>query len=183
MGVQTYPKAMVKMGLNHGKTYPGIASAIKNFRFFSFGASCEPEGTVMRLGARWNAKGIDEALKEAFDLTDQVWVTEFGSDACVQRWGRPGFEVDEEAQAEYLRQLTDRIHNYSIENSKEIKGIFCWTDLSRFEWNEGHECRMALINPIVDENRKMTGWTETPGSRHLAEFYRPEVAQAGGQTA
>ncbi|MBI3236125.1 MAG: family 1 glycosylhydrolase [Chlamydiales bacterium] len=184
LGVQVYPKAMLKMGFNGGKTYPGDVNAIQNFRFLSFGASCEPGGTVTRLGPRWKAEGIDEALDEAFALTDQVWITEFGSDARIQRWGDPDFAFDDAAQAQYLEQLTQRIHNYSIENSKQIQGVFCWSDLRRqMEWDNGHECRMALIDTIVDENRRLVDWGETPASRHLAEFYRQEEAQQDGRIA
>lgn len=179
LGVQAYPKAMVKMGLNHGQTYPGLPASIKNLPFFSFGSSCEPGGTVMRFGPRWKAAGIDEALDEAFALTDQIYITEYGSDARVHKWGKPGFELDDEAQKNYLQQLTERIRNYSARTFRAIKGIFCWSDLRRqMEWENGHDCRLAIVEPIVDENRQMTGWNQTPASQYLAGVYHQEAAPA-----
>lgn len=172
LGVQAYPMAMFKMGLNHGETYPGLASAINNLPFFSFGASCEPGGTVMRFGPRWKAEKINEILDDAFALTDQVYISEYGSDAQVHKWGRPGFERDDEAQANFLRQLTEQIRNYSLRTFREIKGIFCWSDLRRqMEWENGHECKLGIIDPLVDENRRMTGWTGTPASQYLRGVY------------
>jgi hypothetical protein len=179
IGVQAYPQAMFKMGLNHGQTYPGLPSAIQNLPFFTFGSTAEPGGTVMRFGPRWRAEAIEEILDEAFALTDQIFITEYGSDACVHKWGRPGFELDDGAQSDYLRQLTEKIRDYSARTRKEIKGIFCWSDLrSQMEWENGHECRLAILDPVVDKNRKMTGWKETPASRYLASVYGQEKVQA-----
>lgn len=176
LGVQAYPKPMVKMGLNRGQTYPGLPSSIKNLPFFSFGSSCEPGGTVMRFGPRHKAEGMDEILDEAFALTDEVYITEFGSDARVQKWGRPGFELDRQAQADYLQQLIDRIRAYCTRTGREIKGIFCWSDLSpQLEWENGLECHLPLLEATVDPNRRMTGFTETPASRVLKEAYAVPV--------
>lgn len=172
LGVQAYPQPMMKMGRNYGEVYPGLPSAIQNFPLFSFGSTCEPGGTVMRFGPRWKAEKMEEILDDAFALTDQVFITEFGSDAKVQKWGKPGFELDNEAQADYLKQLTERIQDYSIRHRKEIKGIFCWSDLRRqMEWENGFDCKLPLIEPTVDENRRMTGWKPTPGSEYLKEVY------------
>lgn len=179
LGVQAYPKPMVKMGLNHGQTYPGLPEAIKNLPLFSFGSTCEPGGTVMRFGPRWKAEGMDEILDDAFALTDQVYITEYGSDARVHKWGKPGFEFDDKAQANYLKQLTERIRDYSARTFREIKGIFCWSDLRRqMEWENGHDCRLAIIEPVVNENRWMTGWNPTPASQYLKNVYRQEAPQA-----
>lgn len=132
-----------------------------------------PGGTVMRLGSRWCAESMDEILDEAFALTDQIYITEYGSDARVFQWGKLGFEFHDEAQADYLKQLTERIQNYSIQHRREIKGMFCWSDLRRqMEWENGFECRMALIDPIVDANRRLVGWRDTPASSYLAEAYQ-----------
>jgi beta-glucosidase/6-phospho-beta-glucosidase/beta-galactosidase len=179
LGVQAYPQPMVKMGLNHGEVYPGLSSAIKNLPFFSVGATCEPEGTVMRFGPRWKAERMDEILDDAFVLTNQVYITEYGSDACVQKWSQPGFNFDDAAQAMYLRQLTERIRDYSARTFREIKGIFCWSDLRRqMEWDNGLDCRLGIVEPVVDELRHMIGWNSTPASRYLAEVYHQEAAQA-----
>ncbi len=172
LGVQAYPKPMLKMGRNYGKVYPGLPSAIKNFPFLSFGSSCELGGTVMRFGPRWKSSAIDTILDEAFALTDQVYITEYGSDANVQKWGSPGFVQDDAAQAEYLRRLTERIRDYGERTLREIRGVFCWSDLRRqMEWENGFECMLALIEPVVDRNRRMIGWSGTSASRYLADVY------------
>lgn len=179
LGVQAYPKPMLKMGLNHGQTYPGFSEAVKNLPFFSFGATCEPGGTVMRFGPRWKADAIDEILDEAFALTDQIYITEYGSDAQVHKWGKPRLELDNAAQADYLRQLTERIRDYSEKTLREIKGIFCWSDLRRqMEWEGGFDCKLAIIEPVVDNNRRMTHWKATPASRYLSEVYEQKTAQS-----
>lgn len=179
LGVQAYPKPMVKMGLNHGQIYPGLPEAIKNISLFSFGSTCEPGGTVMRFGPRWRAEGMDEILDDAFALTDQIYITEYGSDARIHKWGRPDFEFDDEAQKNYLRQLTERIRDYSARTQRAIKGIFYWSDLRRqMEWENGLECRLAIIEPIVDQNRRMTQWHPTPASQYLKEVYQEASAKA-----
>jgi hypothetical protein len=173
LGVQAYPQPMVKMGLNHGQNYPG--SAIQKRGPFSFGSSCEPGGTIMRFGPRWKSVAMDKILDEAFALTDQVAITEYGSDACIQKWGQSKFKIDDEAQAIYLQQLTEKIRDYSARTFREIKGIFCWSDLRRqLEWENGHVCQLGIVEPIVDENRSMTGWKETPASQYLATVYGQE---------
>lgn len=173
LGVQAYPKPMVKAGLNHGEVYPGLASAIKNLPLFSFGSTCEPEGTVMRFGPRWNAKAIREFLDDAFALTKNVYITEFGSDARVHKWGSPGFEKDDVAQAKYLKQLIEEIQGYTETSGREIKGIFAWSDLRRqLEWENGFECVLGQLEAIVDEKRRLVGWTKTPASEVLKEAYQ-----------
>jgi beta-glucosidase/6-phospho-beta-glucosidase/beta-galactosidase len=175
LGVQAYPQPMIKMGLNHNQTYPGL---VQNLPLFTFGSTAEPGGTVMRFGPRWRAEAIDKILDEAFTLTDQIYITEYGSDANVHKWGRPRFELDDEAQANYLRQLTEKIRNYSARTRREIKGLFCWSDLRRqMEWENGHECRLGILDPVVDKNRKMTGWHPTPASQYLADVYDRQDAQ------
>lgn len=165
LGVQAYPKPMLKMGLNQGQTYPGH---IKNLPFFSFGATCEPNGTVMRFGPRWKAEGMIEALDEAFALTPNVFITEFGSDAVVQKWGQPSYSIDNIAQAQYLQALIQQIRDYP----KDIQGIFCWSDLRRqLEWENGHECQIALVEPIINESRKLVTFTQTPAAQYLSESY------------
>ncbi len=172
IGVQAYPKPMLKMGLNHGQTYPGPPSAIKNLPFFSFGSSCEPGGTVMRFGPRWHAEGINEALDDAFAITPNVFITEFGSDAMVQRWGQPSFALNNEAQAQYLRALTEQIHQYCLTNLRQIQGLFCWSDLRRqLEWENGFDCQLALIEPTVDNHRRLQSFTQTPAAQYLSEAY------------
>jgi beta-glucosidase/6-phospho-beta-glucosidase/beta-galactosidase len=184
LGVQAYPKPMIKMGLNHGETYPGLPSAVKNLPFFTFGSTCEPEGTVMRFGPRWKAESMDEILDEAFALTDQVYITEYGSDSNIQKWGDPGFGWNDAAQAEYLQLLTERIRNYSARTFREIQGIFCWSDLRRqIEWENGFECRMGVLDPIVDAQRGMIGWCATPASQYLAALYRQDKAGDEPRTA
>ena len=184
LGVQAYPKPMVKMGFNHGETYPGLPEGIKNLPLFSFGATCEKGGTIMRFGPRWKAEGMNEILDDAFALTDQIYITEYGSDAKVMKWGKPSFEIDLEAQADYLRQLTEAIQNYSAKTGREIKGIFCWSDFSRqMEWENGHDCRLGTIEPVVDQNRRITGWKQTPASQFLAEVYGGEATQERGRIA
>lgn len=179
LGVQAYPKAMVKMGLNYGQKHPCVPGSFQN-SMFTFGSSCESGGSVMRFGPRWKAEGMDEILDEAFALTDQIYITEYGSDARVYQWGRPGFEFNDAAQADYLKQLTERIENYSTRHRREIKGIFCWSDLRRqMEWENGLECRLATITPVIDKNRRMTGWHPTPASQYLAGVYRQEEQQVG----
>ncbi len=178
LGVQAYPNPMIKMGLNYGKTYPGLTSVIKNLPFFSFGSTCEQGGTVMRFGPRWKAEAMDKILDEAFALTNQVYITEYGSDSRIQKWGCGGFEQDDQAQSNYLKQLTERVRDYSARTLREIKGIFCWSDLRRqMEWENGFECKLAIVEPIVDKNRRMTGWIQTPASRYLAEVYDQKSKQ------
>ncbi len=173
LGVQAYPKPMLKLGLNHGRTYPGHKTAIQNLPLFSFGASCEPGGTVMRFGPRWRAEEIENILDEAFELTDQVYITEYGSDAMIHKWGKPDFEHDPASQAYYLKELTEKIEDYSKKRFREIKGIFCWSDLTRqLEWENGHECRLGIIDPIIDANRSLTGWNPTPASEYLKNVYK-----------
>ena len=180
LGVQAYPQPMIKMGLNHGQTYPGLAAAIKNLPFFSFGSTCEPGGTVMRFGPRWKAEAMDDILDDAFALTDQVFITEYGSDSKVHKWGNPRFELDNAAQANYLRQLTERIRNYSARTFREIKGIFCWSDLRRqMEWENGLDCKLAIVKPVLDKNRRMIGWNETPASQYLASVYGQDAKLSG----
>jgi beta-glucosidase/6-phospho-beta-glucosidase/beta-galactosidase len=170
LGLQAYPKAQFKMGLNNGESYPGT---VVNLGPFTFGSTCEPGGAVMKFGPRWNASGMDECLDEAFALTDQVFITEYGSDASVQKWDEPGFAFNDEAQANYLKQLTERIQSYCAKNFKTIEGIFCWSDLRRqLEWENGHKCRLAVIEPVVDDNRLMTGWMATSASKYLAGLYK-----------
>lgn len=185
LGVQAYPKAMVKMGWNRGQPYPGNAPhSIKNFclfnRFgFSFGASCEPGGTVMRFGPRHRAEGMEEILDDAFALTNEICITEYGSDGKVQIWGRPGFELNNEVQANYLRQLTERIRDYCARTFRTVKGIFAWSDLRRqMEWENGLECTLGMIDPVIDEQRRMINWNSTPAADYLREAYRPAVLGA-----
>ncbi|MBF8262937.1 MAG: beta-glucosidase [Parachlamydiales bacterium] len=182
IGVQAYPMPMVKVGLTRGQTYPGI-EGIRN-RFFTMGATCEPGGVLMRFGPRWRASGMDEILDEAFELKAPVYITEYGSDAKIQKWGNSRFKIDDEAQAYYLQQLTERIRDYSLRTSREIKGLFCWSDLRRqLEWENGHECKLGIVEPIVNEKRQMIGWTPTPASKYLANAYRPEEASSCSLTA
>lgn len=179
LGVQAYPMAMMKMGLNHGETYPGLPTSIKNLPFFSFGSSCEPGGTVMRFGPRCKPERMDDILDDAFALTKEVFITEFGSDAMVQKWGEKEFSVQDAAQAEYLRNLVDRIRNYSARTGREIKGLFCWSDLRRqLEWENGHECRLGIVDPIVDKMRRMIGYVSTFSSQYLAKAYKQEETPA-----
>ncbi|MGB7977962.1 MAG: family 1 glycosylhydrolase [Chlamydiales bacterium] len=173
LGVQAYPKVMMKMGFNHGKTYPGGASA-QHVGPFVFGASCEPGGTVMRFGPRWKAERIDEILDEAFALTPNVSITEYGSDAMVHHWEEPGFRQDDVAQGQYLQQLTERIRDYCARTGRKLGALFCWSDLRRqLEWENGHACKLGIIDPVVDKDRKMTGWTSTPASKYLTAAFDP----------
>ncbi len=176
LGVQAYPKPMVKMGLNHGETYPGLPASIKNLPLFSFGSSCEPGGTVMRFGPRWKAEGMDEILDDAFDLTDQVYITEYGSDAKVQKWGDPTFTLDDQAQKQYLQLLTERIRDYSLRTFREIKGIFCWSDLrQQMEWENGFDCKLGVIeqkrHPVI---RCLNGWNQTAAAQYIASVFKKE---------
>lgn len=169
LGVQAYPKPMLKMGLNHNQAYPG---AVKNLPLFSFGSSCEPGGTVMRFGPRWKAEGINEALDEAFNLTPNVFITEFGSDAIIQKWGQPSFNLDNDAQAQYLQALIQQIHQYTLSTFREIQGLFCWSDLRRqLEWENGLECQLALIEPITCDSRRLVSFTQTPAAQYLEKAY------------
>jgi len=178
LGVQAYPKPLIKMGLNRGQKFPCGPGSFQN-SLFTFGSSCEPGGSVMRFGPRHRAEGIDEILDEAFALTDQIYITEYGSDARIYQWGRPGFEFNDAAQADYLRQLTERIQNYSARHHREIKGLFCWSDLKQqMEWENGLECRLGTIDPTLDKNRRLTGWNGTPASRYLAEVFREKEESA-----
>jgi hypothetical protein len=138
LGVQAYPQVLLKMGCNWGKKYPGHPGAIKNFPLFSFGVTCQPGGTVMRLGARWHAEAFDQVLDQAFSLTDDVGISEYGSDAWVHRWGEEGFVYDDAAQADYFRQQTERIRDYCARTGRSLSTLITWSDLSKqLEWNEG----------------------------------------------
>ena len=132
----------------------------------------------MWFGPRLYAEGMDEILDEAFALTDQIYITEYGADARVHQWSGLDFEFNDAIQADYLKQLTERIQNYSARHRREIKGIFCWSDLRRqMEWENGLECRLATIDPIVDGNRRMIGWNPTPASKYLAKVYKQQERQ------
>ncbi len=134
----------------------------------------------MRFGPRWKAEAMDEILDDAFALTDQVFITEYGSDAKVHKWGKPGFELDDAAQVNYLRQLTERIRNYSVRTFREIKGIFCWSDLRRqMEWENGFDCKLAIVKPVLNKNRRMINWNETPASQYLASVYGQDAKLSG----
>lgn len=127
----------------------------------------------MRFGPRWKAEGIEEILDEAFALTPEIYITEYGSDAKVQKWGEPRFKLNDQAQAEYLQQLTEHIQQYCIKRSRPIKGLFCWSDLRiQLEWENGHECQLGMINPIINERRQMIGWNSTPASKYLKGAYQ-----------
>lgn len=161
------------MGLNYGETYPGHETAVKNLPLFTFGATCEPGGTVMRFAPRWKADEIDSILDEAFALTDEVFITEYGSDATIQRWGESTFKLDGEAQANYLQQLTERIERYCQENHRSIKGLFCWSDLRpQMEWDNGFECKLGTIDPILDGKRRMIGWKTHPAADYLKTVFQ-----------
>ena len=175
LGVQAYPKPMVKMGLNHGEIFPGLPETIKNFFLFSFGSTCEPGGTVMRFGPRWKAEAMDEILDDAYALTDEVYITEFGSDASIQKWHQKEFNEDDKAQADYLKQLVERIHDYSTRTLRTIKGIFCWSDLRRqMEWENGLEVKLGIIKAKVNEHRQIIEWEPTFASKYLANIYKNE---------
>jgi hypothetical protein len=165
---------MIKMGLNHGQIYPGLPSATKNLPFFTFGSTCEPGGTVMRFGPRWNAAKIDTILTEAIEVAPpcEVFVSEYGSDARVQKWGGKDFVLDQAAQAHYLQQLTERIQNYCLRTGQKLGGLFCWSDLDRqMEWDNGHACRLATVKTRVNADRQMVGWESTPASSYLAGVF------------
>ncbi len=183
LGVQAYPKAMIKMGMNHGQQYPCAPGSFQN-SMFTFGAVCEEGGTLMRFGPRWKAEAIDEILDEAYALTDEVYITEYGSDARVFQWNRKGFELNEAAQAENLRQLTERIKNYVLTRGRTLKGIFAWSDLTQqMEWENGQECQLALIHPVRNALRQLVDWIPIPGSRYLAWVYGGEAAPANQEIA
>jgi beta-glucosidase/6-phospho-beta-glucosidase/beta-galactosidase len=172
LGVQAYPKAMVKMGLNQEPKPPcGHGSAQTSTS--TFGSSCEPGGSIMRFGPRWKAEAMDEILDEAFAITDNVSITEYGSDANVWQSGKPGFAFNDQAQASYLQKLTERVQQYCTKHCKKIGALFCWSDLRRqLEWENGHECKLATIDAIVDKTRRLTGWKETPASKYLASVFK-----------
>lgn len=178
LGVQAYPKPMLKMGLNSGRRPPTAPGASQN-SWATFGSSCGPGEAVMWFGPRWKAEGMDEILDEAFTLTDDVCITEYGSDANVHEYGRPGFAYNDEAQARYLKELTERIRDYSLKNKRQIQGLYCWSDLRRqMEWENGFKCRLALIDPEVDPvTRRLIGWRDTPASRYIAGVYGEGVLQ------
>lgn len=174
LGLQAYPKPMLRMGLTYGERVPCIPGSFQN-SMFVFGASCEMGNRLMRLGPRCSSQSMDDFLDEAFALTDQVYVTEYGVDARVCRWESGGFALDDEHQADYLNELTRRIKEYTARTGREIKGIFCWSDLRRqLEWENGMESQLAIIDPIMNKDRKMIGWRGTLASRYLAEAYATE---------
>ncbi len=181
LGVQAYPKSMIKMGMNHGQQYPCAPGSFQN-SMFTFGTVCEEGGTLMRFGPRWKAEAIDEILDEAYDLTDEVSITEYGSDARVSQWDGEGFELNERAQANNLQQLTERIKNYVLTRGRTLKGIFAWSDLTQqMEWENGQECQLALIHPVRNELRQLVDWISTLGSSYLAQGYGGKAAPAANQ--
>ena len=136
----------------------------------------------MRFGPRWKAEAIDEILDEAYDLTDEVSITEYGSDARVSQWDGEGFELNERAQANNLQQLTERIKNYVLTRGRTLKGIFAWSDLTQqMEWENGQECQLALIHPVRNELRQLVDWISTLGSSYLAQGYGGKAAPAANQ--
>jgi beta-glucosidase/6-phospho-beta-glucosidase/beta-galactosidase len=179
LGAQLYPAPMLKMGLNHGHTYPGLPSAVHNFPFFTFGSTCEPGGTVMRFGPRWNSKAMKEFLDDAFALTKKVFITETGSDANVWEDGDSDFNQNDAAQAEYLKELIGEIHHYVATTGREIQGIYVWSDLRRqMEWENGKAVLLGVIETIIDEFRRMIGYEDTEASAYLAEVYRAAEQEA-----
>jgi beta-glucosidase/6-phospho-beta-glucosidase/beta-galactosidase len=174
LGVQAYPKALLKIGLNNGQTYPGSSSSIQNFPLVSCGATCEEGGVLSRFGPRLNPTAIEQILDEAFALTRRVAITEFGSDAQLWHWGDFGFQRDEETQARHLRALLDNIEAYCRRKGVSLEGLFCWSDLIRqLEWELGHQSQLGLIHPEVNAARQMMGWRPTRASQELATTYRP----------
>lgn len=132
----------------------------------------------MRFGPRWKSSAMDEILDEAFKISDQIFITEYGSDASIQKNGSNQFVFDDVAQQKYLQELTERIENYCKQNKKQIQGIFCWSDLRRqMEWENGFVCRLALVDAFVDENRKFISWKKTQASQYLASIYEQKSVQ------
>jgi hypothetical protein len=173
LGVQAYPAPMVKMGRNHGHIYPGLPSAIHNQPFFSFGGSCEPGGTLTRLGTRWRAEALDEYLDEAYAITKNVCITEIGSSRRIQKWGSPRFEDDDEAQAAYLQQLIQRVAGYCEKRERKLLEFYIWSDLRRqMEWDSGLDCVVALIDPEINPiTRQMIGWKSSRASEYVAKVF------------
>ncbi len=172
IGVQAYPEPMLKMGLNHGRAYPGAPWAITNLPFFSFGSTCKPGGAVMRFGPGWNAEAMDRILDDAFALTDQVCITEFGSDAAVCFKGSE-FHVDEEAQKNYLEQLVNRVRDYCHRTSRSVQSLFNWSDLDeQLEWENGLQCKLGTIQRVVDAARRLVGWKTSPASDYMRGVFQ-----------
>ncbi len=171
LGVQAYPKPLIKMGRNNGKPYPGLPSAIKNFPFFSFGASCNPEGHVTSLGPCGDEpEAIYRYLDEAFALTPRVSITEFGHDANIQKWGSAHFAVNRPLQAAYIERFIDAVKRYCTTREVKLDSIFAWSDLSRLEWERGvDECKLALVEPTLNENRQLIDWTLTTAANYLKD--------------
>lgn len=171
LGVQAYPKPLLKMGFNTGQKLTVAKGSYQN-SIFTFGSCCEQNSAIMRFGPRWKASAIDEILDEAFEISDEVFITEYGSDACIQKNGSSRYVFDDEAQKQYLQKLTERIETYCKQNKKQLQGIFCWSDLrQQMEWENGLFCRLALVNASVDENRKFISWEKTEASQYLASIY------------
>lgn len=130
----------------------------------------------MRFGPRWNAEAMNEILDEAYALTDQVFITEFGSDAKIWKWGAPGFRSNDQAQKEYLEKLLREIRKYGEQTGRELKGIFCWSDLRyQMEWENGFDCELGLIKQRVNgKTRQIEGWNQTAGAQYIASVYKRE---------
>jgi len=178
LGVQAYPLAMIKMGLSRGNTYPGRPQELTNTMGCAFGGTCEPGGTLMSFGPRQQAKRIQDILEEAFAITDDVSITEFGSDATVWKWGDSQFRQDDASQARFLRELVENVRAFSERTFKRLHAIHCWSDLrGTLEWDRGDGPELPIIEPQVDEDRRLTGWRSTPASRYLASVYAGEVEE------
>jgi beta-glucosidase/6-phospho-beta-glucosidase/beta-galactosidase len=171
LGVQAYPKPMIKMGLNHGHKYAGLPAAIKNVGPFSFGATCEPGNTLMRFGPRWKAEEMDAILDEAFAICPNVYITETGSDAMVWEPNANQFKENDKAQAEYLEKLLARIETYS-KTKRRLQGVFIWSDSRRqMEWENGMTCALGLIRTTLNDRRQIVDYTSTEGALVAAAFF------------
>ena len=177
LGVQAYPKPLLKMGTNSGPNFTAAEGSYQN-SMFTFGSCCEKTSAIMRFGPRWNAAAIDEILDEAFKISQEIFITEYGSDACIQKGNAKKFVFDDDAQADYLEKLTERIKNYCYQNDKNIQGLFCWSDLRRqMEWENGLSCRLGLVDAFVDKDRKLVNWKKSKASTYLTSVFESKKSR------
>ena len=133
----------------------------------------------MRFGPGLAPEKVTRILKEAFAIKPglKVGVTEFGCDGMIQRDGWPDFRLDNEAQAKYIQDFTEHAQQYCESTGHKLSELYCWTAQRRqLEWENGADCKLGILEAIVNTARQLIGWGATPASCYLASMYKDESA-------
>lgn len=172
VGVQCYPRPLLKLGYNGFQHYPGTKDRVHNLACLTFGATAEKGEALMSLGCRHRAEAFTEVLDEAFALTDQVFITEYGVDSISWSRKQKYYRNRNNVQKRCLRDLTEVIQSYCQRKQKPLQGLFCWSDVrGQLEWDEGSAVQMGHFIPVIDTDRKLTSWDTTPVSKYMKEVF------------